>query len=70
MSRLPYYVVEEFASELINLAGTSEHNAYYLEFLSIYLKECGWTEAEFDEETLNQIDASWDNSDNYIKYWH
>lgn len=73
MIRIPYEFIEDFAFELIRLAAISDEASYshYMELYSQYLRECGWTDLEFDQEVLQRVDASWNTElDVTIKYWH
>lgn len=69
MKKLPYHLIEKTAFDLIKMIAIApdQNYSYYLNMYNEYLKECGWTDFEFDNETLIRIDASWDPED---KYWN
>lgn len=60
--RLPYEVIAMEADRLIMLmASTSNyHDAYYWFHRYIdFIEACGWTDQDFDRETLKRVNASW-----------
>lgn len=62
MVRLPYDIVVIEADRLIikmALAADWERSIYYWEQYLAYIEACGWTDYEFDKETLKRIDAAW-----------
>lgn len=72
--RIHYEIMEDLVVEIIQLMVLSSNEdvtnnlfQLYLEYLS----ECGWTDQEFDAETLSRIDSSWETPEGeFIKYWH
>lgn len=63
MVRIPYDIVAIKANQLIIkmvLASINNINYYWALYI-IYIEACGWTDQEFDSETLYRIDAAWDN---------
>lgn len=43
-------------------ARTPKRSQYYWSEYISYLEACGWTQQEFDEESIRRIDLAWDNS--------
>ncbi len=62
MAKIPYDLVAIEADKLIiRMALSSIYDSYHCFRLYLhYLSACGWTEYEFDNETLCRIDAAWD----------
>lgn len=60
--RIPYDVVVIEADRLILRAVVSKTLDravdYWNQYLS-YIESCGWTNREFDNETLRRVDAGW-----------
>jgi len=64
MSRFPYEMIAVEANRLIDkmaLATNYRLYKYYWELYVGYITACGWTDWEFDRETMRRIDAAWDN---------
>ncbi len=62
MSRIPYEIVAAEADRLIIrmvVAPTVEQVYYYWDLYVTYIEACGWTDQEFDKETIKRIDAGW-----------
>jgi len=62
MTKIPYDLIAIEADKLITEMVVSpmyEHNVFYIKYL-FYLNACGWTDKEFDRETLRRIDCSWE----------
>lgn len=73
MRRIPYEIMEDLVQELTALYVFSEpgYSEIYFALYLEYLQGCGWTDQEFDQETLSRIDASWETSDKeFITCWH
>lgn len=62
MTKVPYDLVAIEADKLIvRMALSSIYDSYrHFRLYLAYLSACGWTEYEFDRETLIRIDAAWD----------
>jgi hypothetical protein len=58
MVKLPFQTIEDFALYLIRMAAAGD-SEYYFKLYFNYLAECGWTDQEFNQELLRQIDDSW-----------
>lgn len=70
MSRLSYEIIAAQAFRLITAWAVAPHHFYdeaYSTYL-LFITACGWSDNEFDKETLKRIDASWDNNNipNYL----
>lgn len=64
MSRIPYEIVAVEANRLIirmAIAPTWQRANYYWNLYLEYITACGWTDQEYDRETLRRIDAAWVN---------
>lgn len=63
MTKIPYDLVALEADKLIvRMALSSIYDSYhYFRLYLHYLSACGWTEYEFNRETLHRIDAAWDS---------
>lgn len=61
--KLPYETINFYAFFLIDLAALSDTDdeaiMHWDSYLS-YLESCGWSDQEFDVETLKKIDSNWD----------
>lgn len=66
MTKVPYDLIAIEADRLIIRMVLSSLYGYtfYLKYL-LYLSACGWTDKEFDLETLRRIDCSWEEK-NYL----
>lgn len=42
-------------------ANSLAESIHHFKIYSCYLEACGWTEQEFDAETLRRIDSNWDS---------
>lgn len=61
-AKIPYNIVSAEAGKIIEkmITATSDQQAEEQWNLYVaYLEVCGWTDEELDEETLKQIDSSW-----------
>lgn len=60
-NKIPYELVSIEADKLIirSLISELHYYKYYMLYLS-FLEACGWTDKEYDEETLKRIDRNWD----------
>jgi len=58
---IPYDVVviqaERILMGMVLFEGTE---TFWWDYYQNYLEACGWTDLEFDEETLKRVDADWD----------
>lgn len=70
MARIPYEIVAIEANRIIvRMALAPSWEAYnYWEQYIVFIEVCGWTDFEFDQETLKRIDMSWGNIK--IRYWN
>jgi len=62
MHRVPYEIVVMEADRLIIKMATSttwERADYYWDVYISYIEACGWTDQEFDQETIRRVDAAW-----------
>jgi hypothetical protein len=50
---------EKILFRLLGAKNDSESDKIYKEYLS-YLDACGWTDAEYDSETLKRVDKNWE----------
>jgi len=57
--RLPYEVIVMQADRLIIKMVLSSNPTYYWDQYILLLEACGWTDLEFDMETLRRIDRNW-----------
>lgn len=62
MPRLPYeLVVIEADKILLQMVLAPDWRAHeYFERYLLFITACGWTDLEFDAETLRRVDAAWD----------
>lgn len=63
MARVPYEIVAIEASRIIikMAACSSWDQAFdYWDQYQAYIEVCGWTDWEFDLETIRRIDAAWE----------
>lgn len=60
-NRIPYELISIEADKLIirSLISELHYYKYYKLYLN-FLEACGWTDKEYDEETLKRIDRNWD----------
>lgn len=62
MKKIPYDLVAIEATKILNKILTSSDdgmiNDYYDKYVQ-YLNACGWTDSEFDKESLKRIDSNW-----------
>lgn len=62
MNRVPYEIVAEKINWIIIKMATSiDQSDYYWEQYIIYIEACGWSDLDFDKETLRRIDLNWEN---------
>lgn len=62
MARVAYEIVAVEAERLIirmALAPSMGQSIYYWRRYIEYIEACGWTDREFDLETLKRIDRTW-----------
>lgn len=59
-NRIPYEIVAIEANKLIVRMVLSDDCFYYYDLYIAYIQACGWTNLEFDEETMRHIDKNWD----------
>jgi hypothetical protein len=58
--KLPYEQVDEQADAiLMRLLDCGDQAAVYAEYQA-FLRTCGWTETEFNAETLRRVDAEYE----------
>lgn len=43
------------------MAPSWDEATYYWDVYLGYIEACGWTDQEFDKETLRRIDRNWEN---------
>jgi hypothetical protein len=61
MLQVPYNIIADEANHLIDMAASSNiESQYYWDMYYALLHGCGWTDKEFDEETLYRIDNYWE----------
>jgi hypothetical protein len=60
--KLPYDIIENTVWKLMNsIKGDSlDDMLVILDGIDDYLKTVGWTQEEFDEETLRRVNSGWD----------
>ena len=62
MKKIPYDLIAIEADKLISrMALYSEEKNYYTLYL-LYINACGWSEQDFNLETLSRIDSSWEEN--------
>ncbi len=64
MARIPYEMVAIEADRLIVRMAIAPNPGQASHFWDLYIgfiTACGWTDREFDLETLRRIDAAWEN---------
>ena len=62
MKKIPYDLIAIEADKLISrMVLSSEEKNYYLIYL-LYINACGWSEKDFNSETLSRIDSSWEEN--------
>jgi hypothetical protein len=60
-NKLPYDIIALEANKLIVRMTLSKNNSfYYYELYMAYIHACGWTNTQYDEETLKRIDTNWE----------
>lgn len=62
MTKMPYEWVQPKVWQLCSQLGEVKdtHQQYaYMDVINDWLQSCGWTEREFDQETLRRIDRAW-----------
>jgi len=57
--KLPYEAFVSRADHLIVQMIISSDPMYYWDQYTLLLEACGWTDQEFDAETLRRIDIYW-----------
>lgn len=71
--RVPYEILIIEADRLIvqmAIARTPRQAGYYWNLYIEYIKACGWTDREFDLETMRRVDAVWENLGEKSKLSH
>lgn len=59
--KLPYDYIVDHAFHLIKLMACIDNNGIiFMDELSDYLTASGWSDFEFDNETLGRIDLNWE----------
>lgn len=64
MARVPYEIVAAEADRLIiKMAAslTRDRVLHYWNLYISYIESCGWTDQEYDRETMKRIDLAWFN---------
>ena len=64
MPRIPYEIVAIQADRIIFqmvVAPTMRQTIYYWDLYIDFITACGWTDREFDTETLRRVDAAWES---------
>lgn len=67
MIRIPYEVVAIEANSLIvkmSITSSLEKIQYYWNLYVAYIESCGWTDQEYDKETLKRINQDWQQKQN------
>jgi len=62
MPRIPYEIVSIEAEKILFkmvLAPSYDAFEYYDRYI-VFINACGWTDREFDTETLRRVDAGWE----------
>lgn len=59
MTRVPYEIVAIEANKIIVKMAASSSWDYWEQYIA-YIEVCGWTDWEYDLETLKRIDAAWE----------
>jgi hypothetical protein len=70
MVRIPYDTIAIEADRLIvrmAISPTPRQARYYWELYIGFITACGWTDREFDKETLRRVDAAWEN---LVRIWN
>ena len=57
MARIPYEIIAPEVERIILHIASSP--IYYWQLYVGYISACGWTDLEFDNETLCRVDAAW-----------
>lgn len=60
--RLPYELVSVQADALLIQMIVTGNLEYWWDYYQEYIKACGWTDQEFDAETLRHVSEGWDNT--------
>jgi len=58
--KLPYDSIAMVADSLVMLAVVSPEPRTYMDEYHDFLMSCGWTDRDFDQETLRRVDAAWE----------
>lgn len=63
MPRVAYDIVAIEANRLLMKMITSSDGDpfFYWDLYIDFINACGWTDQEFDQETLRRVDAGWDD---------
>jgi hypothetical protein len=61
--KVPYEIITLEVDKLITSMALSYNipNNYWQYYLQ-YISACGWTDFEYDQETIRRIDLTWDDS--------
>jgi hypothetical protein len=63
MARVPYEIVAIEVDRIMRkmvLASEWEQAYYYWDLCRGYIEACGWTNQEFDNETIRRVDKGWE----------
>lgn len=60
--KIPYDLVATEASAMIMKMFLLDELEYGWDYYQAYIAACGWTDSELDQETLNRVDESWDDT--------
>lgn len=62
MKKIPYDLIAIEADKLISRMVLSSEEKNYYELYLLYINACGWSEKDFDRETLSRIDSAWEEN--------
>ncbi len=60
MNKIPYDLVAIEAEKILLKLLVSSDKFYYYDYYLNFIKACGWSDSEFDEETLNRVENNWE----------
>lgn len=63
MARIPYEIMAPEANNIIVRMASSSNPITRFQFWNqyiSYIENCGWSDQEFDRETLKRIDRNWE----------
>lgn len=61
VNKIPYNIVAIEANKLIVRAVMANDDFYHYDLYMDYIHACGWSNFEFDQETIKYIDKNWDS---------